>query len=254
MLVDSHCHLNYLDDPEAALASGRAAGVGGVLCIGVEQATQHDVLRLAEQHEDVWASAGLHPEAAASGSPEWINEVLDHPQLVALGEMGLDFYRVPDDLSVKKQQQHCFDYQLALARQHRLPAVIHTRAAPEATAELLRMHAGVTGVLHCFTESWDLAKIALDLGYYIGISGIATFKNGGNVREVAARVPRDRLLVETDAPWLAPVPHRGQQNQPAFVANTARFLADWLDWDFDALAAQTTANFHSLFARAGASS
>ena len=129
--------------------------------------------------------------------------------------------------------------------------IVHTRAAEPHPGDLLRRHTGVIGVLHCFTESWELASAALDLGFYISISGIVTFKNGANVREIARQVPRDRLLVETDSPWLAPVPHRGQTNEPSFVVDTARFLAEFLAWPYEELAAQTTANFYRLFTRAG---
>jgi TatD DNase family protein len=254
LLVDSHCHLNYLEAPDAALRNARSAGISGFLCIGVEQKTLQEVLDLAQRHPDVWASVGQHPEAALS-NPQWIDSHLaadSHAidRIVALGEMGLDFFHSGDDAETRRRQQECFDYQLGLARRRDYPAVIHTRSAEDATRQLLVRHAGVRGVLHCFTESWELASAALDLGYYISISGIVTFKNGDNVRKVAAKVPRDRLLVETDSPWLAPVPYRGKQNQPAFVGDTARFLADWLQWDFAELAAQTTENFYRLFSRA----
>ena len=254
MLVDSHCHLNYLDAPTAALRLAREQGVSGFLCIGVEQAATHEVIAFAHDHPDVWASGGQHPEASAQ-DPTWIETLMTSPtaaprRVVAMGEMGLDFYDCADDAAFKKRQQTCFDYQLDLARRLDFPVVIHTRNAEAETRQLLRRHTGVVGVLHCFTESWDLARTALDLGYYISMSGIVTFKNGDNVREVAAKVPRERLLIETDAPWLAPVPHRGKQNQPAFVADTARFLADWLHWDFAELGQQTTANFFRLFDRA----
>lgn len=254
MLVDSHCHLNYLESPDTALRLARQSGVGGFLCIGVEQATIDEVLTLARRHPDVWASVGQHPEAAAH-DPTWIETLLAGnatalEPVVAMGEMGLDFFHGGDDAEVKLRQQERFDYQLGLARSRRYPAIIHTRAAESATRDLLSKHAGAEGVLHCFTESWELARSALDLGYYISISGIVTFNNGGNVRDVAAKVPRDRLLVETDSPWLAPVPHRGKQNQPVFVGDTARFLADWLQWDFAELAEQTTENFFRLFRRA----
>ena len=254
MLVDSHCHLNYLDAPTDALRLAREQGVSGFLCIGVEAATAHEVIAFARAHPDVWASVGQHPEAAAQ-DPTWIETLMSTPagtsqDVVAMGEMGLDFYHCGDDTHAQARQQACFDYQLDLAHRLDFPVVIHTRSAEAETLQLLNQHRGVNGVLHCFTESWELASAALDLGYYISISGIVTFKNGGNVREVAAKVPRDRLLIETDAPWLAPVPHRGKQNQPVFVADTARFLADWLNWDLSELAQQTTANFFRLFGRA----
>ena len=245
MLVDSHCHLNYLDEPDEALRAARGGGVRGFLCIGVDRTSIDSVLALAARNDDVWASVGEHPEAA-SDDPEWVGAHLDAHRVVAVGEMGLDFFRNDAD-DVRRRQQDCFDYQLGLAAERGLPAVIHTRAAEAETRDMLIKHAGATGVLHCFTESWELAKKALDLGYYISISGIVTFKNGANVREVAAKVPKDRLLVETDSPWLAPVPHRGKQNQPAFVVHTARFLAELLDWEPKQLERQTTENFFRLF-------
>jgi TatD DNase family protein len=196
----------------------------------------------------VWASVGQHPEAAESPT-DWIEDYLGHPRVVALGETGLDYHHARD-ARLRGLQRERFDRQLTLANASGMPVIVHTRDAQADTRELLNSHAGVSGVLHCFTESWELAAAALDLGFYISISGIVTFKNGGNVRDVARRVPRDRLLVETDSPWLAPVPHRGQTNEPLFVVDTARYLADLLDWEYAELAAQTTANFYELFRRA----
>lgn len=260
MLVDSHCHLNYLDDPDARLAAARAAGVGAFLCIGVAGDEIHEVLRFAERHRDVWASVGQHPEAAES-APDWIAAHLDHPRVVAVGETGLDYHYISQSAAeagteerIRQVQRERFDHQLSLAARTGLPVIVHTRAAEAHTRELLSRYAGVSGVLHCFTESWELASAALDLGFYISVSGIVTFKNGANVREVARRVPRDRLLVETDSPWLAPVPHRGQTNEPLFVVDTARFLAEFLAWPYEELAAQTTANFYRLFTRASPAS
>ncbi len=246
MLVDSHCHLNYLDDPDSRLKAARLAGVGGFLCIGVDQKGIAGVLDIAERHPDVWASVGQHPEAADS-SPDWVGEHLNHPRVVAVGETGLDYHH-GREARIRRLQRERFARHLELAESAALPVVVHTRDAVADTGDLLRAHPNVRGVLHCFTETWELASCALDLGYYISISGIVTFRNGGNVREVASRVPRDRLLVETDCPWLAPVPHRGRTNEPAYVRDTAAFLADYLKWDPEALAAQTTENFFALFA------
>ena len=245
MLVDSHCHLNYLDDPVAALSRARAAGVGGFLCIGVDADGIGDVLALAEAHDDVWATAGQHPEAAA-GARDWLAGRLTHPRVVAVGETGLDYFHESSP-EAQRRQREAFDEQLALAAQHRLPVVVHTRAAEADTRELLQAHAGVGGVLHCFTESWELASAALDLGYYVSMSGIVTFRSADNVREVARRVPADRLLVETDCPWLAPVPHRGQRNEPGYLPDTASFLAELRGQSPEALAATTTGNFEALF-------
>lgn len=218
-----------------------------MLCIGVDEAHITEVLTLAGTEPDVWASVGQHPEAAAHPWA-WIEALLDEPRVVAVGETGLDYFHT-DDAAVRKRQRACFEHQLMLAARHGLPVVVHTRSAEDDTLALLRAFPGVIGVLHCFTESWDMAEAALGLGYYVSISGIVTFRNGDNVREVARRVPADRLLVETDAPWLAPVPHRGQQNEPAYVVDTARYLAELRAVDLETLAGETTANFQRLFAR-----
>lgn len=203
------------------------------------------MLDIAERHPDVWASVGQHPEACHS-SPEWVCDYLSHSRVVAVGETGLDYHH-GREARTQRRQRECFARHLEMAEAAGLPVVVHTRDAVADTRDLLRGHPDVQGVLHCFTETWELASAALDLGYYISISGIVTFRNGGNVREVAAKVPRDRLLVETDCPWLAPVPHRGRTNEPAYVRDTAAFLADHLNWDLEELAAQTSENFHRLF-------
>jgi TatD DNase family protein len=167
--------------------------------------------------------------------------------------MGLDYHQ-ETEAAGRNRQRECFAYQLSLAGKSQLPVVIHTRAAEADTLSHLRSQAGVIGVLHCFTESWDMASAALDLGYYISISGIVTFRNGDNVREVARKVPADRLLVETDAPWLAPVPHRGRKNVPAYVRDTAEYLAALRGTTLEELAQTTTANFFALFKKAQNSS
>lgn len=245
MLVDSHCHLNYLDDPLARIADARAAGVDAMLCIGVDQAHIGEVLDLARTEPDVWATVGQHPDAA--GAPlDWIEPLLTAPRVVGIGETGLDYFHA-EDPEVRARQRTSFEHHLDLAGRHTLPVVVHTRAAEADTLDLMRAYSDVTGVLHCFTESWEMAAAALDLGYYISLSGIVTFRNGANVREVARRVPRDRLLIETDAPWLAPVPHRGRENQPAYVRETALRLAEIRGVTLEEVAAQTSANFRRLF-------
>lgn len=224
----------------------------GFLCIGVDQAGIEAVLALAAAHADVWASVGQHPEAAAA-EPQWIEKTIDRESVVALGEMGLDYHH-ETGAAGRSRQRECFAYQLSLAESSQLPVVIHTRAAEADTLAHLRSQAGVSGVLHCFTESWDMASAALDLGFYISISGIATFKNGENVRDVARKVPADRLLVETDAPWLAPVPHRGRKNEPAYLRATAEYLATLRGVTLEELACSTTTNFFTLFKQAQNSS
>lgn len=253
MLVDSHCHLNYLEAPEARLAAARAAGVGAFLCIGVDQAGCDEVLALASAHDDVWASVGLHPEAAAADGfrdPAWIRAGAAHERVVAVGETGLDYADGPDAAG-RRAQLRAFDGQLDLAAELGLPVVVHTRAAQDDTLALLRAHPGVRGVLHCFTESWSMAEAALDLGYYISMSGIVTFRNADNVRAVARRIPDERLLIETDCPWLAPVPHRGRTNEPAYLGATARFLAELRGDSLESLARTTAGNFRCLFDRVG---
>ena len=245
MLIDSHCHLNYLDNVTDVLQRGRASGVSGFMCISVEQSRVDEVVAIAQQHADVWASVGVHPDAAAEDF-SWVSDYADKPDVVAIGETGLDYYRT-EETSVKVRQQESFAYHLDLARQRELPVIVHTRKAEQDTLKLMAQFPDVCGVLHCFTESWEMAEAALDMGFYISISGIVTFKNAASVRDVAARVPEDRLLVETDAPWLAPVPYRGKTNEPAFVADTARFIAELRDVSLPDLAATTSANFTRVF-------
>lgn len=248
MFVDSHCHLNYLHEPEAAWARARAAGVESCLCIGVDQQNIAKVLELAEHEVGVWASVGEHP-GACSGDASWVRDHLGHARVVAVGEMGLDYLGDADEATCA-QQRRTFAEQLSIAADAGLPVIVHTREAEEDTLAALQAQPGVVGVLHCYTGSWELAEAAIELGYYVSISGIVTFKNATNVRDVLVRVPSDRLLIETDAPWLAPVPHRGETNEPSYVAATARFIAEFLDEDLDHLAKRTRANFYSLFQRA----
>lgn len=253
-LVDSHCHLNFLEDSDGAIARARAAGVEKMLCIGVEESSLEQVLALARCNHNVWATAGLHPESAAALDPQhndvgWIRQALEEPKVVALGEMGLDYAQHPDD-KTKAWQQHWFAEQLALAKSAQLPVVVHTRDARQDTLDLIKQSGVTQGVLHCFTEDWAMAEVALDIGFYISISGIVTFKNAANVQAVAERVPLDRLLIETDAPWLAPTPHRGKPNEPALLPHTARFVANLRAMDAQSLVQATGDNFFALFPRA----
>ena len=257
-LVDSHCHLNYeglADRQEEVLAAARARGVQGFLNISTRQKEWGDVVGAAERHPDVWASIGVHPHEADAhpdlGAAALI-EAAAHPRVIAIGECGLDYYY---DKSDRAAQRERFGGHIEAARESGLPLVVHTRDAEEDTAEILTREVGkggVTGVLHCFTGSAALARKALDLGFYISISGIVTFKNARDLQDVAKTIPQDRLLVETDSPFLAPVPHRGQTCEPAFVADTAAFLSDLRDEPLDELAAATTSNFFRLFGKAAA--
>lgn len=255
-LVDSHCHLNFLEEPAASIERARAAGVEQMLCIGVEEDGLDQVLAVAQSNPGIWATAGLHPESAANLDPtqhnlKWLAHGLTQDKVVAVGEMGLDYAQKPDT-KIKGWQQHWFGEQLALAKAAELPVVVHTRDARQDTLKLIQDSGVKRGVLHCFTEDWAMAEVALDIGFYISISGIVTFKNAANVQAVAERVPLDRLLIETDAPWLAPTPHRGKANEPSFLPHTARFVAQLRDTDPSVLVSATSANFFRLFDRAAA--
>ena len=257
-LVDSHCHLNYeglADRQEEVLAAARARGVRGFLNISTRQKEWGEVVGAAERHSDVWASIGVHPHEADAhpdlGAAALV-EAAAHPRVIAIGECGLDYYY---DKSDRAAQRERFGAHIEAARQTGLPLVVHTRDAEDDTAEILTREVGkggVNGVLHCFTGSAQLARAALDLGFCISISGIVTFKNAKDLQDVAKTIPQDRLLVETDSPFLAPVPHRGQTCEPAFVADTAAFLSDLRDEPLDEMASATTSNFFRLFGKAAA--
>ncbi len=258
MLIDSHCHLNYpglVDRQDEVLAAARVAGVGGFLNISTRQAEWDDVISAATRNCDVWASVGVHPHEADAHPDLGAAALVDaarHPRVVAIGECGLDYYY---DKSDRASQRTRFAAHILAARTSGLPLIIHSRDAEPDTAEMLAdavAAGGVTGVLHCFTGSADLAAKALDIGFYISLSGIVTFKNAKDLQEVAKTIPQDRLLVETDSPFLAPVPHRGKTCEPAFVADTAAFVAGLRGVEPVDLAASTTANFFRLFARAAA--
>jgi len=257
MLVDSHCHLNYpglADRQEEVLRNARARGVGAFLNISTRQSEWSDILATAERHEDVWASVGVHPHEADS-HPDLgataLTEAARHPRVIGIGECGLDYFY---DKSDRQAQRERFQAHIEAARQTGMPLIVHTRDAEDDTAEILGeavKEGGVAGVLHCFTSSADLARKALDIGFYISLSGIVTFKNARDLQETAKEIPLDRLLVETDAPFLAPVPNRGKTCEPAFVADTAAFVAELRGEPLERLAEATTANFYRLFSRAG---
>ncbi len=254
MLVDSHCHLDRLDlkahggSHDAALAAARSRGVGRFLCIGVSADNAAAVRELAERYADVYCSIGVHPLDLEPGSEPalgWLLGELTHPRVVAIGETGLDYHYQPEAAPL---QQQGFRLHLEAARLTGKPVIVHTREARADTLAMLReADLPQAGVLHCFTEDWEMARAALDLGYYISLSGIVTFRNAEALREVARQVPADRLLVETDAPYLAPVPHRGKPNLPEYVRDVAEFLAGLRGVPFEMLAEQTTANFERLF-------
>ena len=256
MLIDSHCHLVYeglAERQDEVLAAARARGVGGFLNISTRQKEWDAVVAVATREPDVWASVGVHPHEADAhpdlGATALV-EATAHPKVIAIGECGLDYYY---DKSDRAAQRERFAAHIEAARQTGLPLVVHTREAEDDTAEMLAREVakgGVTGVLHCFTGSQQLADIALGLGFYISLSGIVTFKNAVELQATAKTVPADRLLVETDAPFLAPVPNRGKVCEPAFVADTAAFVAALRGVELDELASTTTANFFRLFGKA----
>ena len=257
-LIDSHCHLNYpglVERQAEVLDTARARGVAGFLNIATRQSEWGDILATAERHGDVWASVGVHPHEADAhpdlGAAALV-EGSEPPKVVAIGECGLDYYY---DNSARPAQRERFEAHIEAARATGLPLIVHTRDAEQDTAEILGAavkQGGVGGVLHCFTGSSELAHKALDFGFFISLSGIVTFKNARELQDTAKQVPLDRLLVETDSPFLAPVPNRGQTCEPAFVADTAVFVAGLRGEEPEALADATTANFFRLFSRAAA--
>jgi TatD DNase family protein len=255
-LIDSHCHLNYeglVERQDEVLENARLRGVTGFLNISTRQREWGDIIAVAEREPDVWASVGVHPHEADAhpdlGAAALV-EGADHPRVIAIGECGLDYYY---DKSDRQAQRERFQAHIEAARQTGLPLVVHTRDAEDDTADILGeavRAGGVTGVLHCFTGSAKLARKALDLGFFISLSGIVTFKNAEDLQHTARKLPLDSLLVETDSPFLAPVPHRGKKCEPAFVADTASFVAGLRGEDPEKLAEATTENFFRLFSRA----
>jgi TatD DNase family protein len=255
-LIDSHCHLNYeglVERQGEVLENARERGVAGFLNISTRKREWGDIIAVAQREPDVWASVGVHPHEADAhpdlGSAALV-DAADHPRVIAIGECGLDYYY---DKSDRTAQRERFQAHIDAARQTGLPLVVHTREAETDTAEILEAavkEGGVTGVLHCFTGSAELARKGLDLGFYVSLSGIVTFKNAVDLQATAKWLPANQMLVETDSPFLAPVPHRGQKCEPAFVADTASFVAQLRGEDPETLADDTTANFFELFKKA----
>ncbi len=255
MLIDSHCHLNYpglAEDVPGVLGRARAAGIGGFLGISTRRNEWEAVIAQADAEPDIWATVGIHPHEADHHPDTDTATLIDatsHPRVIGIGETGLDYYY---DKSDRDRQKASFAAHIAAARAAGLPLVVHTRDAEADTLALLRApgEGVLRGVIHCFTASQAFAAAALELGFYISISGIVTFKNARDLQATAATLPADRLLVETDSPFLSPVPMRGRPCEPAFVAHTARFLAGLRGESFDDLAATTTRNFFTLFGKA----
>ena len=258
MLIDSHCHLNYkglVEDQPAILARARESGVTGFLNISTRASEWAAVVATAARERDVWASVGIHPheaDAHADLGGQVLRDATAHPRVVAIGESGLDYYY---DHSDREVQRKLFRVHIGVARETGLPLIVHTRDAEEDTAAILaeEMERGAfPALIHCFTASRDFARTVLDLGLTISLSGIVTFKNARELQEIARQIPDDRILVETDAPFLAPVPHRGRTCEPAFVADTARHVAQLRGVEPEALAESTSANFFRLFSKATA--
>ena len=254
MLVDSHCHLDRLDlsDREgglqAVIADAKARGVSHLLTVAVDLDSSKSLTKLTAQHSNIYSSVGVHPlqdEQLPMPSVEQLVSLADAPKVVAIGETGLDNFYSADSY---QWQHESFINHLKAAQQVNKPIIVHTRDARDETIELLNQYTlDAAGVLHCFTETWEMAKVALDLGFYISFSGIVTFKSANDLREVVKKIPLDRILVETDSPWLAPVPYRGKQNEPQYVYEVAQAIADLKQVSLEHLAEITTNNFTQLF-------
>lgn len=251
MLVDSHCHLNFPElaaRVDEALALMRENSVTHALCVSVTLQDFPEVRALAERYPHVYGSVGIHPDYP--DVPEVTEEELvalaDHPKIVAIGETGLDYFRIKGDCEWQRQR---FRTHIRAARRCRKPLIIHTRDAADDTIRIMADEgaAEVGGVMHCFTETWDVAQAALALGFHISFSGIVTFKNAGPLREVARKVPLERLLIETDSPYLAPVPYRGKTNEPGLVKYVAEEIARQRDLTLEQVGAATSGNFFRLF-------
>lgn len=257
MLTDSHCHLDRLDlsrsdnSLDVALDAAAERGVSRFLCVCISEANRQTVLDIAAKRDNIFASTGIHPcdVSEAVVSQQALTEWSQPPKVVALGESGLDYYHSQDFI---RQQQESFANHLAVGKEQKLPVIVHTREAKEDTLSLIAEHAcrESSGVLHCFTEDWDMAKRAMDMNFYISISGIVTFRNAEALRDVVRQTPLDYLLVETDSPYLAPVPYRGKPNMPAYVREVAEYVAELKGMSYEALAEKTTDNFLKLFNRA----
>ena len=254
MLIDSHCHINCLkgaEDKQAIndyLNQAREMDVNEFLCVSIDWETWPEVMAIADDHANFYASVGVHPNHHEGYEPT-VEDLLDrakHEKIVAIGETGLDYFHSKGELEWQKNR---FRTHINAAKQCQKPLIIHTRDAKEDTIDIMREESAqeASGVMHCFTETWAMAKAAMDMNFYISFSGIVTFKNAVELQEVAKQVPLDRILVETDSPYLAPVPHRGKQNQPAYTKFVAQFIADLRGVSFEEIAEQTTNNFRTLF-------
>lgn len=251
MLVDSHCHLDFPDLASRLgdlMANMRDNEVSHALCVSVNLDDFHRVLALAETHSNLFASVGVHPDYENLAEPQaaQLASLARHPRIVAIGETGLDYFRLKGDLEWQRER---FRQHIRAARECGKPLIIHTRAAAGDTLRIMAEEGAdqAGGVMHCFTESWEVAQQAMEMNFYISFSGIVTFKNAVALKDVARKIGLDRMLIETDSPYLAPVPHRGKTNQPAFVRHVAEEIAALRGISMEEVAAATTGNFFNLF-------
>tara|TARA_R110000868_G_scaffold8205_3_gene42649 strand:- start:239734 stop:240507 length:774 start_codon:yes stop_codon:yes gene_type:complete len=256
-MIDSHCHLNLLDVTERpgglddVIEQAKLADVSHMLCIAVDLKSFPDVLACAERYDNVWATVGQHPNDAEEeglASVEQLIQLAHHPKVIGIGETGLDYFRTPE--SGYARQHESFRNHIQVSNKIEKALIVHTRDAREDTINILREENAKAGVLHCFTESLAMAEQAMELGFYISFSGIVTFKNAKELQEVAKQIPLERILIETDSPYLAPVPNRGKPNEPAYVTHVAEFLAKLRDEPIEKITEQTTENFYTLFKHA----
>lgn len=253
-LIDSHCHLNLLElapydgKLQGVIDAAAEAGITAMLCISVDLPTLPAVLQIAEQFNTVYASVGVHPNDSKDDpvTVEQLVQLAQHPKVIAIGETGLDYYRSEGDLT---WQRDAFRTHIRAAKELQKPLIIHTRAAQADTIKIMREEGvqAVGGVMHCFTEDWEMAQQAIDLGFYISFSGIVTFKNALQIQAVAKQIFLEHMLVETDSPYLAPIPHRGKPNYPAYTRLVAQYIAQLRDESLETIAQKTTQNFYNLF-------
>jgi len=252
MFIDSHCHLDLLAEQEGGVAlaidNAKANAVDHILCISIDKASCNDIITMVDSNDYLSASVGIHPnvDQAENFSLTELVTLAGHDKVIAIGETGLDYFRSEGDLEWQRDR---FRTHIAAAKQLKKPLIIHTREAREDTMAILENEDAESagGIIHCFTENWQTAKRALDIGFYISLSGIVTFKNAKDLQQVAKKLPLDRILIETDAPYLAPVPYRGKTNQPAYVKHVAEFVAELRGESLETIAAATSVNFHRLF-------
>ncbi|PCJ30585.1 MAG: DNAase [Gammaproteobacteria bacterium] len=252
MFIDSHCHLNLLAEEEggidAVIEQAKENLVDHILCIAIDKASCHEVISIAESYPDITASVGIHPnvEPEENFTLDELVTLAQHDKVIAIGETGLDYFRSEGDLEWQRDR---FRIHIEAGKKLKKPLIIHTREARDDTMDILEQEnaEAAGGIIHCFTENWQTAQRALDIGFYISLSGIVTFKNAVELQDVAKKLPLDRILIETDAPYLAPVPHRGKTNKPAFVKHVAEFLAELRGDTVENIAEATSANFRRLF-------